>query len=121
LRSNRRFSPTYMKQRNILEYRGQFGSFFIPSPTTKNSGKTPDRSTANHTISLPTIIAQNTDTATPTKQNVNDKELDPTKSQSTGNDKFNTQLSTETLTYVCSQCSCQRRISAPFDKVWRYT
>ena len=40
------------------------------------------------------------DTATPTKQNVNDKELDPTKPQSTGNDKFKTQLSTETLTLV---------------------
>jgi hypothetical protein len=119
LRPNRRFSATYKKRRNILEYRGQFGSFFIPSLTTKNSGQTPDRSTANHTISLPTVIDQtpdrstanhtislptvidqNTDTATPTKQNVNDKELDPTKPQSTGNDKFKTQLSTETLTLV---------------------
>jgi hypothetical protein len=34
------------------------------------------------------------DTATPTKQNVTDRELDPTKPQSTGNDKFKTQLST---------------------------
>jgi hypothetical protein len=41
-----------------------------------------------------------TDTATPTKQNVTDRELDPTKPQSTGNDKFKTQLSTETLTLV---------------------
>lgn len=40
------------------------------------------------------------DTATPTKQNVNDKELDPTKPQGTGNDKFKIQLSTETLTLV---------------------
>jgi hypothetical protein len=40
------------------------------------------------------------DTATPTKQYINDKELDPTKPQSTGNDKFKTQLSTETLTIV---------------------
>jgi hypothetical protein len=40
------------------------------------------------------------DTATPTKQNVTDRELDPTKPQSTGNDKFKTQLSTETLTLV---------------------
>jgi hypothetical protein len=40
------------------------------------------------------------DTATPTKQNVTDRELDPTKPQSTGNDKFKTQLSTETLTVV---------------------
>jgi hypothetical protein len=41
------------------------------------------------------------DTATPTKQSVTDRgELDPTKPQSTGNDKFKTQLSTETLTLV---------------------
>jgi hypothetical protein len=40
------------------------------------------------------------DTATPTKLNVTDRELDPTKPQSTGNDKFKTQLSTETLTLV---------------------
>jgi hypothetical protein len=40
------------------------------------------------------------DTATPTKQNVTDRELDPTKPQSTGNDKFKTQLSTETLPLV---------------------
>jgi hypothetical protein len=33
------------------------------------------------------------DTATPTKQNVTDRELDPTKPQSTGNDQFKTQLS----------------------------
>jgi hypothetical protein len=46
------------------------------------------------------IYDQNTDTATPTKQNVTDRELDPTKPQSTGNDKFKTQLSTETLTLV---------------------
>ena len=30
------------------------------------------------------------DTATPTKLNVTDRELDPTKPQSTGNDKFKT-------------------------------
>jgi hypothetical protein len=40
------------------------------------------------------------DTATSTKQNVNDRELDPTKPQSTGNDKFKTQLSTETFDSV---------------------
>jgi hypothetical protein len=50
-------------------------------------------------ISLPTIIDQNTDTATPTKQNVNDKELDPTKPQSTGNDQFKTQISTENINF----------------------
>jgi hypothetical protein len=64
---------------------GQFGSFFIPFPATPNSGQTPDRSTTNDTISLPTVIDQNMDTATPTKQNVTDRELDPTKPQSTGN------------------------------------
>jgi hypothetical protein len=53
-----------------------------------------------HYCSLPTGNDQNTDTATPTKQNVTDRELDPTKPQSTGNDKFKTQLSTETLTLV---------------------
>jgi hypothetical protein len=58
------------------------------------------RSTTYHTISLPTVNDQNTDTATPTKQNVTDRELDPTKPQSTGNDKLKTQLSTETLTLV---------------------
>ena len=40
------------------------------------------------------------DTATPTKQNVTDRGLDPTKPQSTGNDQFKTQLSAETLTLV---------------------
>ena len=100
MRPNGRFSTSYKKRRNILEYRRQFGSFCIPSPATKNSGQTPDRSTTYHTISLPTVNDQNMDTATPTKQNVTDRELDPTKPQSTGNDKFKTQLSTETLTLV---------------------
>jgi hypothetical protein len=40
------------------------------------------------------------DIPAPTKQNVTDRELDPTKPQSTGNDEFKTQLSTETLTLV---------------------
>jgi hypothetical protein len=55
--------------------------------------------------------------STPTKQNVTDRELDPTKPQSTGNDKFKTQLSTETLTLVtingmigCAPIRCLSRI-----------
>ena len=60
------------------------------------------------------------DTATPTKQNVTDRELDPTKPQSTGNDKFKTQLSTETLTLVTINIEGFHGISPNFSKQGRY-